>query len=87
MALDATNKFRVLAQAMRNFPGGVGGLTKPDLSAAVDATDAWIETNQTSFNNALPTNFKNNATLIQKTFLFCYVAMRRAGILNVPEDN
>lgn len=57
------------------------GITKADLKAAVDATDDWIEANQTSFNNALPTAAKNNLSLTQKTLIFCYVAMKRAGIL------
>ena len=57
------------------------GITKADLKAAVDATDDWIDSNQASFNNALPTAAKNNLNLTQKTLLFCYVAMKRAGIL------
>lgn len=56
--------------------------TKAQLSAAVDATDDWIEANQTSFNQALPAQFRNNATLQQKTILFLYVAARRAGLLD-----
>jgi hypothetical protein len=57
------------------------GITKADLKAAVDATDDWIEANQTSFNNALPTAAKNNLSLTQKTLIFSYVALKRAGIL------
>ncbi len=57
------------------------GITKTDLKAAIDATDDWIDSYQTSFNNALPTAAKNNLNLTQKTLLFCYVAMKRAGIL------
>lgn len=52
-----------------------------DLQAAVSATDSWIDSNQSSFNNALPTTFKNTATLQEKTILFSYVAMRRAGLI------
>lgn len=84
--LDATNRFRVFAQAMRDMPGVLTGVTKTQLQSAVDATDQWIEDNQTSYNNALPAAVKNNATLVQKTFLFCYVAMRRAGRLQAEED-
>ena len=64
----------------------VCGFTKTDLRAAVDATDAWIDSNASSFNTALPVAFRTNATLAQKTILFCWVAMRRAGILKVEED-
>ncbi|MFI9817591.1 hypothetical protein [Saccharothrix variisporea] len=84
--LDATNRLRVWAQSMRDWPGTLGGVTKAQLQAAVDATDQWIEDNQTSYNNALPVAFRSNATLAQKTFLFCYVAMRRAGRLRAQED-
>lgn len=50
------------------------------LKAAVDATDDWIDTNAGSYNSALPAFFRSTATLEQKTLLFCYVALRRAGI-------
>lgn len=54
-------------------------LNKADLQAAVDATDTWIETNQTGFNNALPTAAKTNLTATQKTLLFCIVAALRVS--------
>lgn len=60
--------------------------TKTDLRAAVDATDTWLDSNATSFNQALPLAFRTAASLTQKTLLLCYVAMRRAGILKVEED-
>ena len=62
------------------------GFTKTDLRAAVDATDTWIDQNASAFNTALPVAFRTNATLTQKTLLFCFVAMRRAGILKVEEE-
>lgn len=86
MALDETGRFRTFAQLMRNWPGSLTGVTKPQLRAAIDATDDWIDSNQTSFNNALPAPFRTSASLTQKTFLFCYVAMRRAGRLRTEED-
>lgn len=54
-------------------------LTKSDIKDAVDTTDDWIDSNQSSFNAALPTNFRDNATQIQKTLLFCAVALMRTG--------
>jgi hypothetical protein len=60
--------------------------TKTELRAAVDATDTWIDQNAAAFNTALPVAFRNNASLTQKTYVFCLVAMRRAGILKVEED-
>ena len=87
-ALDATNRLRTWAQAMRDWPTNIGwpAVTKPELRAAVDATDDWIEANQAGFNAALPQPFRGAATVPQKTFLFCYVAMRRAGRLRAQED-
>lgn len=84
-ALDATNRLRVAYGWMRD---NIETCTfdKTALHAAVNATDQWIEDNQTSFNTALPTAFRNNASLVQKTLLFCYVAMRRANKLRVAED-
>lgn len=63
-----------------------GNYSKADLRSALDATDAWIEANQSSYNTALPQPFRNQATLVDKTLLFCYVALRRAGRLAVTED-
>ena len=60
--------------------------TKADLAAAVDATDTWIDNNAAALNTALPQPFRGQASLTQKTLLFCYVAMRRAGRLKVEED-
>jgi len=84
MPLDATNRTRVGNQLMR--ASGWPGITKADLRAAVDATDDWIESNQTSFNNALPQPFRGAASLVLKTLLFAYVAFRRAGLLKAEED-
>ena len=84
MALDAIGRARVLAQIGRElaFPG----LTKPDVAAAVGATDDWIEANSTSYNQALPQPFRGLASPLLKTLLLCYVAMRRAGRLRAEED-
>lgn len=84
--LDATNRLRAANQWMRDQIEMLAGVTKTDLRAALDATDTWIDGQQANFNAALPTAFRNNATLTQKTLLFCYVAMRRAGILHAEED-
>lgn len=89
MALDATGRTRVWAHVMRAFPSSLlpfPNVTKQQLKEAVDATDDWIDANSASYNAALPTAFRNAATLPQKTWLFCLVAMRRAGILRVDED-
>ena len=84
-ALDETNRARAWAQWMRDNPEACG-FTKVDLRAALDATDTWIDGNSTAFNAALPQPFRGAATPAQKTLLFCYVAMRRHGLLKAEED-
>lgn len=86
--LSSEERRRIMAYAMRQASTlAVSGVDKTELRAAIDATDAWIDSNAASFNSALPVTFRTNANLVQKTILFCYVAMRRAGILRVDEDN
>lgn len=80
---------RVWAQLMRSWASILGTpipVIKADLRAAIDATDSWIDSNQAAFNTALPQPFRGAASTTQKTLLFCYVAMRRAGILHAEED-
>ena len=57
----------------------VDGMTKSDLRAAINATDNWIDSNQASYNNALPATAKANLTLAQKTLLFCSVSAYRVS--------
>lgn len=59
----------------------IGQCTKPELKAAIDATDNWIDANQSGYNAALPDPFRSLASLDEKTVLFCYVALKRAGLL------
>lgn len=68
----------VMRGAVLQIPG-IPNVTKPDLRAAINATDDWIDSNQAAFNTALPTAFKNNATTAQKTLLFCAVALMRVS--------
>jgi hypothetical protein len=82
--LDATNRARALAQFIRKE--ACPGLTKPDVSAALNATDQWIEDNQASYNTALPDPFKTTASMTLKNMLFMYVLMRRMGRLHAEED-
>lgn len=83
--LPEVDRANVNAHWMR-FNAEACAFTKMQLRAAVDATDQWIDDNQSSYNAALPVAFRNNASLTQKTLLFCYVAMRRAGILRVEGE-
>ena len=85
--MTSDERAKVWAYIMRLGAGAtVPNCLKADIREAVDATDAWIDAAGTSYNNALPVAFRNNASLVQKTLLLCYVAMRRAGVLRVEED-
>lgn len=83
--MDAVNRARTASTWMRKNVGATA-FTKADLRAAVDATDQWQDDNAAAFNLALPVAFRTNATQVQKTLLFCYVALRRAGLLQAEED-
>lgn len=51
------------------------------IKAAVDAADDWCDTNAAAFNTALPTAFKNTASVAQKNILLAYVALKRANVI------
>lgn len=76
---DRQRVWRAFMRWLSRNLAGIPNVTKSDLQAAVDATDTWIDTNQSSFNSALPATFRNNATLVQKTLLFCAVAAMRVS--------
>lgn len=83
MALDNAGRNAALRDFLRKAFKETGALCAFDtteLRAAIDATDDWIDLNAGSFNAALPDPFKSVASAQQKTLLFCYVALKRAGI-------
>lgn len=83
--LDSTSRARVVAQWMRkNLEAS--SFSKAELAAAVDSTDQWIEDNTASFVAAIPSGFRTKSSATQKTLLFVYVLMRRAGLLRAEED-
>jgi hypothetical protein len=86
MALDATARQRVAAQWMRENVISVSGFSKGELLEAVGAVDDWIDANQVSFNQGLPTAFRAGATTAQKAMLFGFVLWRRIGRLRAEED-
>jgi len=67
--------------------------SKPELLEAINATDQWVEDNTASYMAALNSNangFRNKSTGQQKTVIFAYVLLERAGMLHVsdtPEGN
>ena len=78
--MPEADRAQCMAQFIRDQKEAMG-LTKAELRAALDATDAWIDSNATAFNSALPQPARGTLSATQKTLLFCYVAMRRRGIL------
>lgn len=93
--LDDTDRARIYRGLMRYWSRRLETTTvsKAELRAAVDATDAWIEDNQSVYNAALPAAFRDSASVVQKTVLFCAVALMRVGVtwlrkaLGVEVDN
>ena len=76
---DRQRVWRGLMRYWSSLRETLADISKSDLLAAVGATDTWIENNQASYNTALPATFRTNATLAQKTLLFCIVAAMRVS--------
>ena len=74
---DRQRIWRALMRYWSKIREGLGEFAKSDLYDAIGATDTWINDNQASYNNALPEPFKTEATAVQKTLLFCAVALMR----------
>lgn len=77
--LSNTDRQALWAKFMSDESGRGNSIdtNKPDLRAAVDAIDNWIDSNITSFNNAIPEPAKTNLTAKQKYELFKIIADRR----------
>lgn len=85
MPLPDVDRRQVWAHFMRAGTGP-DGVNKPDLRAAVDAIDAWVDANQASFNTAIPQPARGQLTAAQKSLLLMFVVMRRQGMLRVDGD-
>lgn len=85
--LPDLDRIAIWRHFMRRGSGGGGAFTKTDLKAAVDAADAWCDSNAAAFNTALPQPFRGAASAQQKTDLLCFVAQRRAGRLKTDEES
>lgn len=79
--LPDTDRALVSAEFMRRVKSAYGGITKPQLLAAVNATDQWQDDNQAAYNTALPVAARTGLSANEKTLLYCYVALKRAGLL------
>lgn len=73
--LGDSERFEVWAQVMRELP--MPGVTKPELRAAVNALDTWLNDNAAAANAALPQPARGVLTVEQKAALLSYVIARR----------
>lgn len=74
--LSDQDRATVWAEYMR-AQEGAHALTKADLRAAVDALDAWVDTNAAALNQAIPQPARAALTTKQKAKLFMYVVGQR----------
>lgn len=73
--LGDSERFEVWARVMRELP--MPGVTKPELRAAVNALDTWLNDNAAAANAALPQPARGALTAEQKAALLSYVIARR----------
>jgi hypothetical protein len=85
MPLSTLDRARTVAQWMRQNTEPCS-FNKAAVTAALAAADTWVDDNQTSYNQALPPAFRNNATTAQKVALLGFVLWRRIGLLRADED-
>lgn len=76
---DLTRKEAMARLASLMNSTGPVGLTKPEIKAAVDAMDDWIEANAVAINTAIPQPARGVLTTPQKAALLSYVALARFG--------
>lgn len=85
--LSDTVRALVARIIQRRFASAWGGCTKPQLRAALDAADQWMDDNAASYNSALPTAFRTTASAADKAALVAFVAAQRAGILPTTAED
>jgi molybdopterin-guanine dinucleotide biosynthesis protein len=83
MAVLADNERLALwADLMREMSaaGEAVSITKADLRAALNAADAWADSNAASYNTAIPQPARGALTARQKARLLTYVIRRRQEV-------
>lgn len=76
--LSEVDRAAVSLDYQRNYaPGESVACTRPQIRAAIDAADDWLELNASSFNLALPLAARQNLTARQKARLLVWVIRRR----------
>ena len=77
--LSESDRFHVWATYMydKAISDSSLAMTKQELRAAVDAVDAFLESNAVAINNAIPQPARGVLTIKQKALLLMYVIGRR----------
>lgn len=56
------------------------GVTKPDLRAALNAVDDWLDANESALNTAIPQPARAQLTTKQKAHLLMFVIRKKYGV-------
>jgi hypothetical protein len=83
MALTNAQKLKLGRQWVRQCYQRLAvtaNLPRDEIEAAADALEAFIVSNATAINNALPPTFRGAATTPQKRVLLALVAVELAGL-------
>lgn len=75
--LDNVQRIRVWAGFMRDGTEPLGGMSKADLRAAVDALDDWLDAVPIKWNTAIPQPARGALSRRQKYLLLKHVLDRR----------
>lgn len=77
--LPDVDRVEIWAELMREYSrdGETIGILKPELRAAVNAVDQWLEDNAVSANEALPEPAKTVLTKQQKALIMLHVIQKR----------
>ena len=81
--LDEASRIEVWAELMRKFSrdGETIGIIKPDLRAAVDALDDYMDANAAVMNNELPQPARAELTSAQKAIILSFVVLKRYKVI------
>jgi len=81
--LDEPTRVEVWADLMRKFSndGETIGITKPDLRAAVNALDDFMDDNAGTINGAIPQPARGSLTSAQKAIMLSFVVLKRYEVI------
>lgn len=76
--LNAVSRVEIWVELMRDFSsnGESIGVTKPELKAAIDALDDFLDGNAATINTAIPHPARDTLTAQQKALMLSYVVLK-----------